>query len=135
MMADDIVIEDVEEALGRAAELAELTGRKKADIVADLLDDGQLNMSAGSDADPKKDFLDTAQEQAEKLKTLLTTLIPILALLMGVGAEGLGIVDMTGWGNENVWEGDDPNIAWGCMDKNAHNYDSEANRDDGNCEI
>ena len=40
------------------------------DIIADLLDDGKLNRSAGEDTEDKKDFLDKAQEQAEKLKTL-----------------------------------------------------------------
>ena len=133
---DDIEIEDVEDALLRADELAELTGRKKADIVADLLDDGQLNMSAGSDSETKRDILDVAQEKAEKLKTLLTTLIPIFALLMGVGAEGLGIVDLTGWGEDSMWEDDPyaPNAQyWGCMDMNAENYDSMATHDDGSC--
>ena len=133
MMADDIEIEDVEEALSRADELADLTGRKKADIVADLLDDGQLNMSAGSDSEPNKDFLDVAQEQAEKLKTLLTTLIPILALLMGIGAEGMGIVDVTGWGEDSVWDGDGPSQIWGCTNPDADNYDDRANADDGSC--
>ena len=94
----DIEIDDVEDALLRADELAELTGRKKTDIVADLLDDGQLNMSAGTDSEKPKDFLDIAQEKAEKLKTLLATLIPILALLMGIGAEGMGILNLTEWG-------------------------------------
>ena len=70
----NLEIEDVEDALLRAGELADLTGRKKTDIVADLLDDGKLNKSAGSDSEIKKDLLDVAQEKAEKLKTLLTTL-------------------------------------------------------------
>ena len=57
-------IDDVEDALRRAEELADITGRSKADVVADLLDDGQLNYSAGQDAEPKKDLLDIAQEKA-----------------------------------------------------------------------
>ena len=106
---DDIDIEDVEDALLRAEELAVITGRKKTDIVADLLDDGKLNLSAGSDAEVKKDILDIAQEKAEKFKTLITTLIPVLALLLGIGAEGLGVLDVTGWGSDSMWEDDDPN--------------------------
>ena len=65
-----IEIDDVEDALKRADELAEITGRDKKDVIADLLDDGQLNMSAGEDID-KKDILDIAQEKADKLKALL----------------------------------------------------------------
>ncbi len=136
---EDIDIEDVEEALLRADELATITGRKKTDIVADLLDDGKLNLSAGSDAEVKKDILDIAQEKAEKFKTLITTLIPVLALLLGVGAEGLGVLDITGWGSESMWEDDDdphkpPNaIYWGCTDYNADNYDPMATQDDGSC--
>ena len=74
-MDDGIEIDDVEDALRRAEELADLTGRSKADVVADLLDDGQLNYSAGQDAEPKKDLLDIAQEKAEKLKKLMTTVV------------------------------------------------------------
>ena len=135
---EDIDIEDVEEALLRADELATITGRKKTDIVADLLDDGKLNLSAGSDAEVKKDILDIAQEKAEKFKTLITTLIPVLALLLGVGAEGLGVLDITGWGSDSMWEDDDPHkppnaIYWGCTDYNADNYDPMATQDDGSC--
>tara|TARA_B100001778_G_scaffold193466_1_gene159465 strand:- start:8112 stop:10022 length:1911 start_codon:yes stop_codon:yes gene_type:complete len=132
---DEIDIEDVEDALKRADELAELTGRKKTDIVADLLDDGQLNYSAGTDTEAKKDILDVAQEKAEKLKTLLTTLIPVFALVMGIGAEGLGFVDLTGWGEDSMWEDEDydSTVHWGCMDVNALNYDPMATQDDGSC--
>ena len=62
MSSDEIEFEDVEDALRRADELAEITGREKKDIIADLLDDGVLNKSAGEDAEEKKDFLDKAQE-------------------------------------------------------------------------
>jgi len=136
----EIEIEDVEEALLNAGELAELTGRSKADIVADLLDDGVLNMSAGEDSKIPKDFLDIAQEKAEKLKTLLTTLIPIFALLMGIGAEGMGILNLTEWGADSIWdEGgvEEPQIMWGCMDDAALNYDDQATHDgpdDESCE-
>ena len=126
-MAQEIEIEDVEDALRRAAEYAELTGRNKADVIADLLDDGQLNYSAGQDTEPKKDLLDIAQEKAEKLKKLMTTLIPILVLLGGVGAEGIGLLDMTSWGNESMFDEEDG--LWGCMDDTALNYNEDATRD------
>ena len=134
MSDSEIEFEDVEDALRRADELAELTGRDKKDIIADLLDDGVLNKSAGEDAEEKKDFLDKAQEQAEKLKTLLTTLIPIFALLMGIGAEGLGVLDLTDWGSESIWEDDESYpMVGGCLDSTAENYDPAADYDDGSC--
>ena len=123
----------------RADEYAELTGRSKADVIADLLDDGQLNRSAGADIEPEKDLLDIAQEKAEKLKTLLITLAPMIALLSGVGLEGLGVLDFTDWGSDSVWE-DDPNnnpnypmVVWGCTDQAADNWDQGATDDDGSC--
>ncbi len=141
-MADSqIEIDDVEDALRRADELAELTGRDKADVIADLLDDGQLNMSAGADLEPEKDFLDVAQEKAEKLKTLLITIAPIIALLSGIGLEGAGILDLTDWGSDSVWDDGDPpneppyidNDMWGCTAWDAENFNPNANRDDGSC--
>tara|TARA_R110000824_G_scaffold271624_5_gene460120 strand:+ start:844 stop:1758 length:915 start_codon:yes stop_codon:yes gene_type:complete len=137
-MADDIEIEDVEDALKRAEELASLTGRTRKDVVADLLDDGKLNNSAGEDVMPKKDFLDVAQEKAEKFKKLLTTLVPILLLMGSIGAEGMGLVDVTGWGEDSVWGDDDeywPSIIWGCTDEDANNYDGEADEDDDTCQF
>ena len=139
MPADPMEIDDVEDALRRADELSELTGRSKADVIADLLDDGQLNQSAGTDMKPDKDFLDLAQEKAEKLKTLLITIAPIIALLSGFGLEAIGVLDVTDWGEDSVWEGDpnDPHQYeqeyWGCMAWDAENYDPMANRDDGSC--
>ena len=140
MTDSEIEIDDVEDALRRADELAELTGREKADVIADLLDDGQLNLSAGSDIEPQKDFLDVAQEKAEKLKTLLITIAPIIALLSGIGLEGAGIVDLTDWGQDSVWDDEGPNEPpyiendiWGCTAPDAENYDPVANRDDGSC--
>ena len=65
-MGGEIEIDDVEDALKRADELAELTGRNKRDIIADLLDDGQLNYSAGEDSKTKKDILDV-QHHLKKL--------------------------------------------------------------------
>jgi len=94
-MDESFEFEDVEEALLIADDLATITGRKKTDVIADLLDDGKLNLSAGSDSEIKKDILDIAQEKAEKFKTLLTTLIPIIVLLGAIGAEGMGILDLT----------------------------------------
>ena len=136
---DDIDIEDVEDALLRAEELAVITGRKKTDIVADLLDDGKLNLSAGSDAEVKKDILDIAQEKAEKFKTLITTLIPVLALLLGVGAEGLGVLDVTGWGSDSMWEEDDPNNPNNYWDDNqcdpAWGYDEYGYVEENNLEV
>jgi len=133
MSSDEIEFEDVEDALRRADELAELTGREKKDVIADLLDDGVLNKSAGEDAEEKKDFLDKAQEQAEKLKTLLTTLIPIFALLMGIGAEGLGVLDLTDWGSESIWDGDNENNSVGCDP--MWGYDEYGYLDDNNLEV
>ena len=141
--AADIEIDDVEDALRRADELAELTGRSKADVIADLLDDGQLNQSAGEDTKEQKDFLDVAQEKAEKLKTLLITIAPIIALLSGIGLEGLGVLDVTAWGSDSVWEDGDPQHPddnfhidtdiWGCTAWDAENFNPNANRDDGSC--
>jgi len=130
----DIDIEDVEDALLRADELSEITGRKKTDIVADLLDDGVLNLSAGSDADVKRDILDIAQEKAEKFKTLLTTLIPVFALLLGVGAEGLGVLDVTGWGEESIFSPTNEDYG-ACLDPDAENYDKDASWDNGSCQF
>jgi len=131
-MSADIEIEDVEDALKRADEYAKLMGRTKKNIVADLLDDGQLNFSAGSDS---KSVLDRATDQAKKLQGLLTTLVPIIALLLSIGAEGFGIVDLTGWdfiGDEDNDE--DPIYIYGCMNDKALNYDENATRDDDSCE-
>ena len=130
----DIDIEDVEDALLRADELATITGRKKTDIVADLLDDGKLNLSAGADAEIKKDILDIAQEKAEKFKTLLTTLIPVFALLLGIGAEGLGVLDITGWGEESIFSPNGEDYG-ACLDSDAENYDRYASWDDGTCDF
>ena len=81
----------------KAKVIAEATGRCEEDVLADFLDDEKANLSAGEDA-IEKDFLDKAQEQAVKFKTLLKTIIPILILLGAVGAEGIGLLDLTQWG-------------------------------------
>ena len=120
----------------KATVIAEATGRDEEDVLADLLDDGIANMSAGSDSDDK-DFLDRAQEQAEKFKRLLITLIPIIALLLSIGAEGIGLVNVTQWGDESMWDDEqigDPPIRWGCMNNTALNYDATATQDDGTCQ-
>jgi hypothetical protein len=133
--------EDISEMAEKAKTIAEATGRTEEDVLTDLLDDGKANMSAGQDIE-KMDFLDKAQEQAEKFKKLLTTLIPVLALLLSIGAEGMGVMDITSWGSDSVWgdeNNDDPftppSIRWGCMDSDALNYDETANEDDGTCEF
>ncbi len=116
----------------KAKVIAEATGRCEEDVLADLLDDGKANLTAGGDA-IEKDFLDKAQEQAEKFKALLTTLIPIIVLLGAIGAEGIGLLDLTQWGDESMFD-DDPTITWGCMDDKALNHNDEVNEDDGSCE-
>jgi hypothetical protein len=132
--ADDV---DLVALTEKAELLAEATGRDKADVLADLLDDGELNFSSGADAVAEKGILDKANEQAEKAKTLLITLMPVIAILLGGGgAEMLGITDFTGMNSED--DEDDyyepPYISiWGCTDWSADNFDSYANEDDGSC--
>ena len=116
----------------KAQVIAEATGRCEEDVLADLLDDGKANLSAGQDA-KEKDFLDIATEQAEKLKTFLTTMVPIIVLLGAVGAEGIGLLDLTDWGGDSIFD-DDSAILWGCMDDTANNYNGEATKDDESCE-
>ena len=125
-------------ALTEKAELlAEATGRDITDVLADLLDDGELNFSSGTDAIIEKGILDKANEQAEKAKTLLITLMPVIAILLGGGgAEMLGITDFTGLAEGDVE--DEPYIPtyeaiWGCTAWDADNYDSYATEDDGSC--
>jgi len=134
MPEDTLDVEHITDLAEKAEVIAEATNRRAEDVLADLLDDGQANMSAGIDAQ-RPDFLDKAQEQAEKLKSLLTTLIPIILMLGGVAAEGLGVLDLTSWGEESMWDEDpnNPNIYWGCMNQDATNYDEDANEDDGSC--
>ena len=116
----------------KATVIAEATDRCEEDVLADLLDDGKANLTAGADAKDKA-FLDKATEQAEKFKTLLTTLIPILVLLGAIGAEGIGLLDMTSWGNDSMFD-EDSSLS-GCMDINAKNYDSKVTDDDGSCDF
>ena len=134
MPEDTLDVEHITDLAEKAEVIAEATNRRAEDVLADLLDDGQANMSAGIDAQ-RPDFLDKAQEQAEKLKSLLTTLIPIILMLGGVAAEGLGVLDLTSWGEESMWDEDpnNPNIYWGCMNQDATNYDEDANEDDESC--
>ena len=118
----------------KAKVIADATGRCEEDVLADLLDDGKANLTAGADA-IEKHFLDKATEQAEKFKKLLTSLIPIIVLLGAIGAEGIGLLDMTSWGNESMF--DEENSLWGCMDDTALNYDEDATHDgpeDESCE-
>jgi len=123
--------EDIDDALKRAEELAEITGRDKKDIIADLLDDGQLNMSAGEDID-NKDFLDIAQEKVDKLKALLMTLLPVFALIVGgTGFEMFGVTDWSPVGDDYPEE--EYYDVYGCTDPNAINYMYDATVDDGYC--
>ena len=130
-----IEIDDVEDALKRADELAEITGRDKKDVIADLLDDGQLNMSAGEDID-NKDFLDIAQEKADKLKALLMTLLPLFAIIVGgTGFEIFGVTDFSPMGDDDEYQQPyDETKLWGCTDPAATNYEDWANEDDDSCD-
>ena len=135
-MPDDSL--DLEEIQRKAEIVADATGRKVEDVVVDLLDDGEANFSAGSDS---KDMFDVAQEKAEKVKALIITLMPIIALLGAGGLEGFGIVDVTGWGEDSVWDEDAPQdephyppvVVWGCTDPAAENFNNMAIQDDGSC--
>ena len=125
---------DIEEALSNAEEIAELTGRDKKDVIADLLDDGKLNNSNAIKENTSA--IDKATETAEKVHKLLVTLIPILLLVATSGLELGGIINLTPAGkDEPFWEDEVENheIYWGCTDYNAENYDEWANEDDGSC--
>ena len=129
---------DIQASLENADEIAELTGRDKGDIIADLLDDGKLNNSNAIKENTSA--LDKATEMAGKTQKLLTALIPILLLVAGSGLELGGIIDLTPAGTDDpFWEGDPNNpephyeIYWGCMDSSANNYADWANEDDGSC--
>ena len=96
-MSDDIV-----EALENAEEIAELTGRDKSDVIADLLDDGKLNNSNA--IKDNTSALDRATQVASKTHKLLTALIPILLLLATSGLELGGIIDFTpAGGGDDEW--------------------------------
>ena len=126
---------DLAELSEKAELLADATGRDKADVMADLLDDGILNESNKE----TKGILDKANEQAEKAKALLMTVLPVVAILLGGGgAEMLGITDFTGLGDDDEPDDDyyyDPtwDIIYGCTDYNAQNYEPYATDDDGSC--
>lgn len=131
---------DIQEALENAEEIAELTGRDKADVIADLLDDGKLNNS--NDIKENTSAIDRATEMVGKTHKLLTAMIPILLLLATSGLELGGIIDLTpagGGDDEWMWEDEhnpphQDDLRWGCMDAAADNYDPHATGDDGTCE-
>ena len=76
--------------------------------------------------------IESVQRKADKLKKLAATIIPILLLLAGGGAESMGWVNfLEGWGEDNE---DEYYITMGCMDEYALNYNDMANEDDGTCE-
>ena len=53
---------------------------------------------------------------------------------MGIGAEGLGVLDLTDWGSESIWDEEDSySQNGGCLDPMAKNYDPSADYDDGSC--
>ena len=60
---------DIQASLENADEIAELTGRDKGDIIADLLDDGKLNNSNAIKENTSA--LDKATEMAGKTQPLL----------------------------------------------------------------
>ena len=124
---------DITDALKNADEIAELTGRDRADVIEDLLDDGLLNNSHL--IMDNTSAIDKATKMVGKTHKLLTALIPILLLVATSGLEIGGIINLTGVDdplredNETVTN----EIYWGCMDYSANNYDSMANEDDGTC--
>lgn len=126
---------DIQEALENADEIAALTGRDKADVIADLLDDGKLNNS--NDIKENTSAIDRATEMVGKTHKLLTAMIPILLLLATSGLELGGIINLTPVGSEDdewMWEDDPDNMEyWGCTDWDAINYDDYATHDDGSC--
>ena len=126
---------DIQEALENADEIAELTGRDKADVIADLLDDGKLNNS--NDMKENTSAIEKATDMVGKTHKLLTAMIPILLLLATSGLELGGIIDLTpagGGDDEWMWEDDTiDDIYWGCTDPSAENYDEYATDDDGSC--
>ena len=125
---------DIAEALENADEIAELTGRDKSDVIADLLDDGKLNNSNAIKENTSA--LDRATQVAGKTHKLLTALIPIMLLLATSGLELGGIINFTPAGKEEpFWEDDyQEEYYYGCMDSDAINYDEYANYDEGTCE-
>ena len=129
---------DIQATLENADEIALLTGRDKADVIADLLDDGKLNNSNAMKENTTA--LDRATNAAKATHKLLIAVIPILLLVATSGLELGGIIDLTPAGADDPFWEDDPNnpepkheIYWGCMDSYAENYDSMANEDDGSC--
>ena len=127
---------DKVEALGNAEEIAKLTGRSKAEVIEDLLDDGKLNNSNAIKENTSA--IDRATDMANKTHKLLTALIPILLLISTSGLELTGIIDLTPAGNgeddEWFWEDEEYEEYWGCTDWDAVNYDEYATDDDGSCE-
>ena len=69
-MAKDKPTEDISELAEQAKIVAEATGRDEADVLADLLDDGIVNLSNEKDKD--KDLVTQLKEAAELINTVQT---------------------------------------------------------------
>ena len=132
-MGKDGHLHDLTALVEKATVIADATGRCEEDVLADLLDDGIANLTAGEDA-VAKPFLDKATEQAEKFKKLLTAIIPILVLIGAIGAEGMGLLDLTDWGEESIFSPNGEDYG-ACYNPDAENYDPFASWDDGSCQF
>jgi hypothetical protein len=132
-MGKDGHLHDLTALVEKATVIADATGRCEEDVLADLLDDGIANLTAGKDA-VAKPFLDKATEQAEKFKKLLTAIIPILVLIGAIGAEGMGLLDLTDWGEESIFSPNGEDYG-ACLNPDAENYDPFASWDDGSCQF
>ena len=67
-MAKDKPSEDISELAEQAKIVAEATGRDEADVLADLLDDGVVNLSNEKKKD--KDLVTQLKEAAELINTV-----------------------------------------------------------------
>ncbi len=132
---------DLISQLKEAAELMAVVNQINTDVGDNKILNGngnstEVKVETTLEGDAIDRAIDSAISKAEKIKTLIITLMPIIALFGGATLEGLGVVDVTEWGEDSVWEDDEPymEVYWGCMDPGAMNYDSSANEDDGSCD-
>ena len=123
---------DLVEELKNAAALINVVKEINQDISDNtVLNGGQNKTEVKVESTLEGDIVDRAiasvERKAEKIRKIAIILAPIMLLLSG----GIGFeyfLDDGGGGNTDYDE------IWGCMDDNAFNYNSEANKDDGNCE-